>query len=96
MGSIPYFTDRRAIDFLGKSDRYIAHLPPDISGSIAWHGMTSVPGHNKYDLNYSIKTLKPTYVQGFRRGVQDLPQWVQTEYTMVEYTGVRLTLLTNS
>lgn len=95
-GSIPYFTDRRAIDFLGKSDRYIAHLPPDISGSIASYGMTSVPGHNKYDLNYSIKTFKPTYVQGFRHGTQDLSQWAQTEYTIVEYVGVRLALLTNS
>jgi arabinofuranosyltransferase len=71
-GTVSYFTDRRAIDFLGKSDRYIAHLPPDLSGRIAWAGMTSVPGHNKYDLNYSIKTLKPTYVQRFDWGTQVL------------------------
>jgi len=51
-GSIPYFTNRKAIDFLGKSDRYIAKLPPDLSGKISWNGMKSVPGHNKYDLKY--------------------------------------------
>ncbi len=95
-GSIPYFTDRRAIDFLGKSDRYIAQLPPDVSGSVAWSGMNSVPGHNKYDLNYSIKTLEPTYVQGFTWGAQDLSQWAETKYVNVEYAGVSLFLLKDS
>jgi hypothetical protein len=95
-GSIPYFTGRKSIDFLGKSDRYIAQLPPDVSGSVAWNGMNSVPGHNKYDLNYSIKTLEPTYVQGFRWGAQDLSQWAETKYIKVEYDGVSLFLLKDS
>jgi arabinofuranosyltransferase len=95
-GSIPYFTDRKAIDFLGKSDRYIAQLPPDVSGSVAWYGMKSVPGHNKYDLNYSIKTLEPTYVQGFKWGAQDLSQWAETKYINVKYNGVDLFLLKDS
>jgi hypothetical protein len=95
-GSIPYFTDRRAIDFLGKSDRYIAELPPDISGAVSWNGTDSVPGHNKYDLNYSIKTLEPTYVQGLRWGTQDLSQWAETRYIKVKYVGVRLFLLKDS
>jgi hypothetical protein len=95
-GSIPYFTGRKSIDFLGKSDRYIAQLPPDVSGSVAWNGMNSVPGHNKYDLNYSIKTLEPTYVQGFTWGAQDLSQWAETKYIKVEYDGVSLFLLKDS
>ena len=95
-GSIPYFTDRKAVDFLGKSDRYIAQLPPDVSGSVAWNGMKSVPGHNKYDLNYSIRTLEPTYVQGFDWGSQDLSQWAETKYINVEYDGVSLFLLKDS
>lgn len=95
-GSIPYFTDKRAIDFLGKSDRYIAQLPPDVSGMRSWSGMRSVPGHNKYDLNYSIKTLEPTYVQGFQWGTQDLSQWAETRYVKVEYDGVSLFLLKDS
>jgi arabinofuranosyltransferase len=85
-GSIPYFTDRRAIDFLGKSDRYIAQLPPDVSGSVAWSGMNSVPGHN----------LKPTYVQDFQWGAQDLSQWAETQYVKVEYHGISLFLLKDS
>lgn len=95
-GSIPYFTDRRAIDFLGKSDTYIAHLPPDVSGKVGWSGMRSVPGHNKYDLNYSIKILEPTYVQGFQWGAQDLSEWGETRYVKVEYNGISLFLLKNS
>ena len=95
-GSIPYFTDRKAIDFLGKSDRYIAHLPPDISGAVAWNGMNSVPGHNKYDLNYSIKTLEPTYVQGYKWRAQNLSQWAETRYIKVEFEGVNLFLLKDS
>jgi hypothetical protein len=95
-GSIPYFTDDRAIDFLGKSDRYIAHLPPDVSGAVAWSGMDSVPGHNKYDLNYSIRTLQPTYVEDFRWGSQDLSQWGESHYVKIEYKGVSLFLLKDS
>ena len=92
-GSIPYFTGRKAIDCLGKSDRHIAQLPPDLSGKIGWHGMSSVPGHNKYDLNYSIKTLKPTYVQKLRWGTQNLRDWAKTRYVKVEYKNTKLLLL---
>lgn len=95
-GTIPYFADKRAIDFLGKSDRYIAQLPPDVSGSVAWSGMNSVPGHNKYDLNYSIKILQPTYVEDFTWGAQDLSQWSNDLYVKVEYHGISLFLLRGS
>ena len=95
-GSIPYYTGRKAIDFLGKSDRYIANLPPDMSGKISWDGMNSVPGHDKYDLNYSIKILRPTYVQRFVWGSQDLSQWAETQYVEVEYSGISVFLLRDS
>jgi hypothetical protein len=91
-GAIPYFYDRKAIDFLGKSDRYIAHLPPDLSGKIGFNGMKSPPGHNKYDLDYSIKQLQPTYAQGFEWGSQDLTTWAETRYMDVNYKGVQLYL----
>jgi hypothetical protein len=95
-GTIPYYTDRKAIDFLGKSDKYIAHLPPDMTGAVGWNGMTSVPGHNKYDLNYSIRSLEPTYVQGLEWGSQDLSQWAETWYVKIKYKGVILYLLIDS
>jgi len=95
-GTIPYYADRIAIDFLGKSDRYIANLPPDLSGQMGWLGMKSVPGHNKYDLNYSIKKLLPTYVQEFEVGSQDLNAWGAEHYVNVKYQGIRLYLLKDS
>ena len=95
-GAIPYFTDRRAVDFLGKSDRYVAHLPPDLFSKVPVNGMTSLPGHNKYDLNYSIRLLEPTYVQGLKWGRQNLTKWARSTYVKVEYEGIELILLKDS
>lgn len=90
-GVVPYYTGRRAIDYLGKSDRYIAHLPPDLSGAIEWR-----PGHIKYSLEYSLKQLQPTYTETFEWGGQDLTEWASTRYAIVGYKGVSLRLLRNS
>ena len=53
-GSVFYFSDRYAVDLLGKSDRHIAHLP------IASEG--TKPGHNKFDFDYSLGMLEPDFV----------------------------------
>jgi len=91
-GTIPYYSERKAIDFLGKNDPYIARLPPDLSGKVAWNGMYSVPGHNKYDLNYSIKQLFPTYIQSPVWKGQDVSSWAADHYVVVHYKGVGLYL----
>jgi arabinofuranosyltransferase len=95
-GTLPYYVDRAAIDFLGKSDPYIANLPPDLSGNISWDGMNSVPGHNKYDLTYSIQTLLPTYVDDLKWGTQDLTKWGEEHYVPVRYNKTWLYLLKDS
>jgi hypothetical protein len=95
-GSVPYYTDRYAIDFLGKTDRYIALLPPDLSGAAGGRRMTSLPGHNKYDLDYSIIELEPTYVMSFTWGHDDLREWGEEHYALVEYKGVLLYLRRDS
>jgi hypothetical protein len=95
-GTLPYYVDRRAIDFLGKSDPYIANISPDTSGAIAWEGMNSVPGHNKYDLSYSIQTLQPTYVDDLKWGAQNLGQWGEEHYELVRYKKAWLLLLKDS
>lgn len=54
-GSAFYFAPQtRGIDVLGKMDAHIARMP-------AAHGGT-VPGHNKFDYDYSIGQLHPEYV----------------------------------
>ncbi len=65
----------------GKSDPYIAHLPPDLSGSIAWSGMSSVSGHNKYDLRYSVLHLRPMLTQTLAWGRQAIMR--QANYVLL-------------
>lgn len=56
-GCLPYYlAPRPAVDYLGKCDRHVAALAPDLSPA-----MRAVLGHNKYDLAYSIDTLKPAW-----------------------------------
>jgi hypothetical protein len=86
-GIIPYFTSRYAVDFLGKNDPYIASLPANIQGAPDWFGMSSVPGHNKYDLEYSIHQRLPTYVEGFSWGSQDLTYVFKDFYVEVSLPG---------
>jgi hypothetical protein len=94
-GTLPYYSGRPAIDMLGMSDTYIARLSPDLSGSIAWSGMTSVPGHNKYDLRYSILHLRPTLTQTLIWGRQNILGQATT-YHWYRYKGVDLLLDSSS
>lgn len=89
-GAIPYYSGLRGVDFLGKNDKTIAARMPDTSGAVSWGGMFTIPGHNKYDLNYSIKKLKPDYVQRARWGRDDITAWVEARYISVDYRGARL------
>lgn len=90
-GSLPYFTHRYAVDFLGKSDTYIAHL-----SKIEKSTVNTLPGHNKFDLRYSILELKPDYVAGFEWGGIDISSEAKDLYELVKYKGVNLYLLKNS
>jgi arabinofuranosyltransferase len=95
-GAIPYYSGLQAVDFFGKSDPRIAALPPDLSGAVSWNGMKSVPGHNKYDLRYSIQERQPTYIQEYAWGRQNLRRWVAEHYVSVRQNGALLCLAENS
>jgi arabinofuranosyltransferase len=81
-GTLPYYTDLRAIDFLGKSDKYIARLPPSIRTpeELKVNLRYTAPGHNKFDLNYSILTLQPTFIADYYLGKYNLFEWAKTHY----------------
>jgi hypothetical protein len=49
--------------------------------------MTSVPGHNKYDLEYSIHQRLPTYVEDFSWGAQDLSYVFRELYVEISLPG---------
>ena len=95
-GVLPYFSGRRAVDFLGKMDKHIARLPADVSGGVAYGSILSWPGHNKYDLEYSILELRPTYIQKLSWGGQNLTEAASELYETVEYKGVILHLIKGS
>jgi hypothetical protein len=77
-GALPFYADRRAVDFLGKSDKHIANLPAHLD--------IALPGHNKFDLQYSIRTLQPTYIQSFQRNNEEnLRDWVVKNYIRTDY-----------
>jgi hypothetical protein len=78
-GAVPYYSGLRGVDVLGKSDRYIARLPGDGS-----YGQMVTPGHNKYDLHYSIEQLRPDAIYDAvslsRRPGNDVLEFVQRNY----------------
>ncbi|QIN80184.1 hypothetical protein GBA65_18540 [Rubrobacter marinus] len=88
VGTIPYYTGGPGLDFLGKMDPRVANLPPDDA--------YSRPGHNKFDLEYSIKELRPTHAQGFEWHGQSVLEWARNEYVGVKYKDAHLNLLKGS
>ena len=86
-GIIPYYTGLYAIDMLGKNDKYIATLPPMINkdGAGLWHYR---PGHNRFDLNYSIASKMPDYFQtywvSFGNPPQDVGYLLEKAYRRVD------------
>lgn len=53
-GTVFYYSDRYGVDLLGKTDKHVARLPATSDGLI--------PGHNKFDFEYSLNTYKPDLV----------------------------------
>jgi hypothetical protein len=58
-GVTPYFSRRRAVDVLGKSDRHIAKLPARVVS----------PGHAKWDWDYVLSERRPDVFQAPSRGL---------------------------
>jgi len=60
-GTIPYFSRRDGIDFLGKTDPKVAHQQSHIRPKFFWW-LEFWPGHNKWDYAYSIGERAPDVV----------------------------------
>lgn len=80
-GSIFYFSDRPGVDFLGKSDKRIAHE------SAITSGVSPGPGHNKMDYDYAIGERKPAYVVAFFKWPQDAALLVHEVNGPAAYAG---------
>lgn len=92
-GQIPYYSQRTTIDLLGKSDPLIAKGPP---------AATFMPGHNKWNYDYSIGVLKPDVIadnffklRSFMEtntDYQRLPNgiYVRKDSTLVDFAGLQV------
>jgi hypothetical protein len=61
-GAIPYFSQRQAVDLMGRTDPTIAHEPMHVpEGPRKWIGFH--PGHLKWDYRYSLGVLQPDVIQ---------------------------------
>ena len=74
-GALPYFSQRPAIDVLGKSDRHIAKLVVD----------RFTPGHSKWDWDYVMNERKPDIIDIPTRGLEGHAAFREHYY----YVGTR-------
>jgi hypothetical protein len=72
-GAIPYYSGALAIDFLGKCDKHIARLAAIPQ---------EMPGHNKHNLQYSIRQLEPDFVQQYYWQGDTQQEFVEANYLM--------------
>lgn len=91
-GAIPYFTERPAIDLLGKNDKIIAHQPNHMPSNVA----DIRPGHMKWDYAYSIGQLKPDVVVQLWGDSQPAEALIDQYYTIVEVNDMLFSVLSDS
>jgi hypothetical protein len=81
-GTIPYFSDRPAIDLLGKNDLHIAReastVPPGRARFVYFR-----PGHMKFDYRYSIEQQAPDVVVQLWQNREEVLPYLQKYYTRV-------------
>ena len=82
-GGTQYWSQRPAVDLLGKNDRRIAEGPPRADAFM--------PGHDKWDLRHSVGTLRPDVVvhAGIHGGL-DVAYLDAQGYVAVTAPGVEL------
>jgi hypothetical protein len=83
-GAIPYFSERPAIDLLGKNDAHIAHLPNHIAPSLG----DIRPGHMKWDYDYSIGQLQPDMILQLWGDKEIAYDYIDQYYTVIDVNGM--------
>ncbi|MBI3901742.1 MAG: hypothetical protein HY306_02165 [Nitrosomonadales bacterium] len=84
-GVLPYYYNGYAIDALGKTDKYIARLPPDYNA--AWNGMRGVPGHSKHSLQYDVDNKHPDFLQYLSWGKDNISSFADANFVAIVYKG---------
>ncbi len=86
-GIIPYFSERYTVDILGKTDKTIARLPmrtvPEGENPYTYF----LPGHLKYDYDYSLGTLKPDIILQVWENIGEADDIIARDYVRAEFGG---------
>jgi hypothetical protein len=77
-GIVPYFTDRTFIDLLGKNDKRIGHGPARAADVPEY-----LPGHMKWDYDYSIGELKPDVVFELWLKAEEAGKYINEDYETI-------------
>ena len=86
-GVLPYFSDRTAIDLLGKNDKKIAwqkmrQLSDD--SKVLYKYRAFYPGHLKWDYSYSIGYLQPDVIVRLWGPEQEAAPYLEGQYIKVQ------------
>jgi hypothetical protein len=85
-GAIPYFSDRIAIDLLGKNDKFIARQPAHVTSG-PYNLEAFRPGHMKWDYDYSIGELQPDVVVQLWKQADKAQSLLKRDYVKGEEPG---------
>jgi hypothetical protein len=86
-GNIPYFSERPAVDLLGKNDPVIAKGPARINSSLFEPGNYR-PGHNKWNYAYSIGELQPDVIAQIWEGTDEEIEPYLADYVQFVIDGI--------
>ena len=91
-GVVPYFSERPAIDLLGKCDKVIAREP--IKSVL---GQVFRPGHMKWDYEYSISHFHPDVIVELWRAPEQAADILRREHYREMYlTGLKIYVRSDS
>jgi hypothetical protein len=86
-GNIPYFSERPAVDLLGKNDPVVAKGPARINSSLFEPGNYR-PGHNKWNYAYSIGELQPDVIAQIWEGTDEEIEPYLIDYVQYIIDGI--------
>jgi hypothetical protein len=86
-GTIPYLTDRPAIDLLGKNDAVIARTETHLPNAPMARLTNFRPGHSKWDYSYSIGELEPDMIVQLWDDADQAQGYLDKYYVTLEIDG---------
>lgn len=95
-GTVPYLTDRPAVDLLGKNDPVISRLETHLPNAPMARLTNFRPGHSKWDYDYSIGELKPDLIVQLWEDADQAQGYLDKYYTVIEIDGYTFSVRTDS